>query len=734
MHAELQTHVAFHLTGKRLGAGLDAVGGLGLRPALLAGYRNLTRLRYDFPLLLVRNVPEDACVQSLSGVVDGLVHETARGDDGERLTRHLLRLEQEIRVLIAEGTTGSLSALWDTAASRLAARADESFQDSARRARSALKVDGEVVDCSEAMPARLLMHAWTTVQDSKARRFHDDVGRLILKLSDILRSDFVRSEAGRSAENLKASIGPAHDEVFDFEALSRLLAKALPKCSLPESRRRRIHWLLSVLESQRFFPATGAPGEPADGAEPYSFVFDSCAGALEAFRERLPRMLELAKAIAIARLEIESEYVEAKHDPFFEEFGDNALGPQGLTLFPAYLVCVNATDMQAAEYARLMEVLAAGLPVKVLVQAGDILEESPIRDEHLAFGARSRQLASMAIGLNEVYVLQSSSSNLFQLKDRILGGFAYPGPALFSVFSGASGQAGDLPPYLTAAAAMESRAFPAFSYDPSAGPEWASRFSLENNPQPDLDWPMQGFAYEDEEHQRISQDLAFTLVDFVACDRRYAGHFARVPRALWNARMAPVRECLAPETTGLPEKVPCLLLIDDNDVLQKVIVGDKLMREARRCREAWRNLQELGGIHNSHAERLLARERKAWEERREAETRTNEPKPAAEVATAAVAAVPAQEAAAAQDKPPPGEPYIETARCTTCDECIQINDKMFAYDANKQAHIVNPDAGTYRQLVEAAESCQVAIIHPGKPRNPNEPGLGELLQRAEPFL
>ena len=59
---------------------------------------------------------------------------------------------------------------------------------------------------------------------------------------------------------------------------------------------------------------------------------------------------------------------------------------------------------------------------------------------------------------------------------------------------------------------------------------------------------------------------------------------------------------------------------------------------------------------------------------------------------------------------------------------------MFAYDANKQAYIANPDAGTYLQLVEAAESCQVSIIHPGKPRNPNEQGLEELLKRAEPFL
>ena len=59
---------------------------------------------------------------------------------------------------------------------------------------------------------------------------------------------------------------------------------------------------------------------------------------------------------------------------------------------------------------------------------------------------------------------------------------------------------------------------------------------------------------------------------------------------------------------------------------------------------------------------------------------------------------------------------------------------MFGYDANKQAFIKDVNAGTYRQLVEAAENCQISIIHPGKPRNQNEPGLDELIKRAEPFL
>ena len=58
---------------------------------------------------------------------------------------------------------------------------------------------------------------------------------------------------------------------------------------------------------------------------------------------------------------------------------------------------------------------------------------------------------------------------------------------------------------------------------------------------------------------------------------------------------------------------------------------------------------------------------------------------------------------------------------------------MFVYNDNMQAAIADADAGTFRQLVEAAESCQVAIIHPGKPRNPKETNLGELVLRAEPF-
>ena len=739
MHSELQAQVAFHLTGNRPGAGLEVVAGLGLHPALFAGYRDLTKLRYDFPLVLVQNATDRGFVQCLSAIVDGVVHEIAQGDDGERLTRHLLRLEQEIRVLMAEGASGALSALWEKAAGRLAARGDDLLKDSLNRASAALKIDGKVVDCSSSMPADLINHAWASVQEKKARKFREDLARLTQKLSDILQVDRVRSKAGQSAESLKASVGAYHGEDFDFQTMSRLLTKSSPKATLPESRRRRIESLLSVLRSQRFFAVQGSVDKRGAGEKTHSFVFEHCTAALAAYRERMPEAIELAKAVAIAGLEIEGEYNEAKHDAFFKEFDAAGLDERDLAMFPDYLVLISAEKLQGVENDKLMEIFSAGLPVKILVQTDDLLEASPAGDAHLAIGVRSKQLASMALGLNEVYVLQSSGSNLFQFRDRILKGLAYAGPALFSVFSGSSGKAGDLPPYLIAAAAMESRAFPAFTYDPSAGADWASRFYLEGNPQVDRDWPVQSFAYEDAEHQKISQDLVFTLVDFVACDQRYARHFARVPQAKWNGSMVPVGECLAGDTQNLSEKIPCLLMVDRNDVLHKVIVDDKLIQGGATLP---RDVAQPAGTRRHSQSRTrsnCSRARKVWEERQQREVAVA-PKPAA-AAPAATPAAPVAETGgcdARAGRTGAGKVVRRTLhRNPTLHELRRVHA-----DQQRDVRLRREQAGVHREPrrrnLPAARGGRrelPGLDHPsGKPRNPNEAGLEELIKRAEPFL
>ncbi|HSS70323.1 MAG TPA: hypothetical protein VLQ46_06675, partial [Casimicrobiaceae bacterium] len=505
---------------------------------------------------------------------------------------------------------------------------------------------------------------------------------------------------------------------------------------LPPARRRRIERALAVLGSQQFFDRAGASSGPT---APFAFRFDNCAEAAEAFRARLPLLAEVVKAISIAELEVDGRYVEAEHDPFFERFDVDALTAEDIALFPDYLVCVAAGRNDAPENAGLMEMLSAGLPVRVLVEASDLLEQAALGGQRFAFGVRSMRLANTATSLGGVFVVQTASANLYALRRRLESAFRHRGAVLVSVYGGAGATAA-LPPYLAAAAAMESRAFPAFTYDPYAGDNQAARFSLEDNPQPEADWPVHALEYADAELQRVIEQCPFTIADFMLCDSRYAAHFARVPRERWNARMLPADEWLARDPKRVGDAVPYLLAVDGDDVLQRVIVDAQAMRTVTHCRTFWHRLQEQGGIHNSHAEILLAREQYKWEKAKALELEQlkaagvtpKEAPPAATPSDEAKGATSSAEAAA----PParnPDEAWIETARCPSCNECQLINERMFKYNENKQAYIADIDAGSFRQLVEAAEVCQVSIIHPGKPRNPNEPGLAELAARAEPF-
>jgi len=76
-------------------------------------------------------------------------------------------------------------------------------------------------------------------------------------------------------------------------------------------------------------------------------------------------------------------------------------------------------------------------------------------------------------------------------------------------------------------------------------------------------------------------------------------------------------------------------------------------------------------------------------------------------------------------------PWIETDDCTACDECININPNIFAYNNDKRAYIKDPDAGPYEDLVKAAEKCTAQVIHPGLPADPT--GQEKWIKRGEKY-
>jgi hypothetical protein len=152
---QFQDQLVFHMTGKRAGDGLEPLDVGALRPAALAPYRDLSRLRYDFPLVLPAVTTGDTYVHSLSAIVGALLAECApRGPEGERLRKHVLRVERELRVMLAAGESGLLSDLWAGAVERVSAGADETVGKVLAQAGDALKVDGEIVRSRRRWPRR----------------------------------------------------------------------------------------------------------------------------------------------------------------------------------------------------------------------------------------------------------------------------------------------------------------------------------------------------------------------------------------------------------------------------------------------------------------------------------------------------------------------------------------------------------------------------------------------------
>ena len=715
-----------------------------LMPALFARYGDLTALRHDYPLVLVEGEDAPQIIRPLSRIVDDALEAAApMGPDGEAMRQQVLKLEQRIREKVAAGSEELLSELWRVCEADLVRESGEApFGPMDRNmdlVRQKVTVDGKVIGCDAATPDRILGHAWQKVHHARARQFRKKVDGLILKLTDILKSDHMKSDEAHSADALSKAMGMDNDNSIDFSMLSDMLHRVQPEDRLPQDRVNRIKNALHVLQTQAFFgPGRASYTEPSK-AICYSYVFTSCSMALEAYRERLPSVVEFVKALTIAEMEVQNKYVSDLHDEVFASFDEHDLTAEQMALLPSAMIYLRDGVTDSAELAQAYEALAYGLPIKVLIQVDDVLGPTSPEPPRNSFGAGTPKLAAMAMGLNNAFVMQTNSAHLYRMQDALMHGMNYDGPAMFSLYSGASETVEGIAPYILAAAAAESRAFPNFTYDPSAGRDIAGRFDLSANPQIEADWPSHEISFEDQTGHGVTEAVHFTYGDFALCDRRYRRFCHPVSKKGWSGDMVAFADWMKEPVDSNTIRRPYVLGVNEDLNIARVVMDDKITSAARHCLDGWNRLQEMAGINNSHTLAALAKERIKREDlarelaNAEASVAASETvAPAAPVAASNPAEA-VTEVAEEPDAPSEGSPWIETPRCTTCNECRQINDRLFGYNDNLQAYIADPDAGSYRQLVEAAEGCQVSIIHPGLPRNPDEPNLDELKERAKVF-
>jgi pyruvate-ferredoxin/flavodoxin oxidoreductase len=407
-----------------------------------------------------------------------------------------------------------------------------------------------------------------------------------------------------------------------------------------------------------------------------------------------------------------------------------------------------------------------------------------------------KELALIAMAHRGTFVMQSSQATPSHLFGNLLRGLQVRRPALFILNAPCPrewGIAQDSAPE-AARLALESRAVPNLVFDPDAGTTFSQCLNLEGNPAIEDPWPQHELTYLDEEGEEQNMTLPLTIADWALGEDRFRDHY-REPRE--GDELLPFHELLEMEPGQRSGYVPFIHTVDADRHLRKVVVSAEIVDLAEERQRFWAQLRELAGVEVSKhlreavgasVARQLEREMadmKASYEAKFTQLTTQYPQliarriaegllraggnltvaelleqaeawegpafqapegldfgaapaaaPAVDAEPAAAEAAPAAEAepvAEDEDEDYLREPWIETIRCTSCDDCINLNNKMFAYNEDGQAYIADPRAGTFRELVTAAEACAPSVIHPGDPLNPDEKDLDKLIARAEKY-
>ena len=344
-----------------------------------------------------------------------------------------------------------------------------------------------------------------------------------------------------------------------------------------------------------------------------------------------------------------------------------------------------------------------------------------------------KEIGLIGMAHRTTYVLQSTIAQPSHMIEGFIKGLKARRPALFNLYSSCQPEHGigdDMSEH-QAKLAVESRAYPLFRYDPDAGTTPEECFDLEGNPAMDQDWPTYTMKYKQGRREK-SMELPMTFADFALTEVRFRKHFRMAPRDTWNENMVPLVEFLEMDHDDREGKFPYVWSVDKKQQLTRLLVAKPIVESCEDRRDFWKILRALAGEDKPEISRddIEAQVRQ--------EIIGNIASGLVQLAGGAGGAVEALSDMATAATPAPGAgdymaPWIDTADCTACDECVNLNSNIFAYNDDKKAYIKDPDGGPYKDIVKAAERCTARVIHPGLPRNRSAKDIDKWIKRGEKY-
>ena len=181
----------------------------------------------------------------------------------------------------------------------------------------------------------------------------------------------------------------------------------------------------------------------------------------------------------------------------------------------------------------LSRMVASGADVKALVLDTQVYSNTGGQASTATFGGqvtklsafgkaihgrpeRRKELGNIVMAHGEVFVAQTTPAHLNHFYRSIIDANDYPGPAVVIVYAACMPEHGIADDAAThqAKLAVESRAFPLYTYDPRRGDSTAARLSLQGNPAIKDDWA------------KSPDGTTIDFLTFARTEGRFAQHFA----------------------------------------------------------------------------------------------------------------------------------------------------------------------------------------------------------------
>ncbi len=637
--------------------------------------------------------------------------------------------------------------------------------------------DGACTGCGEKSVLHIFTSTITALMQGRVKKHVEYLDELIGRVETHLKAKLADTVNVADPSAIKAVVERSQDKDLKLSDLANALDEGQAGSPLDQEW---LTWMSDILAKLKdlkwryeegttktgranmgFMNATGCSSIYGSSFpyNPYPFPWsnhlfqDAASVSLGLFEGHMRSMGEGFKAIRMAESELAGEQDFKKIEADLQYFNWEAFTDEEYLLSPPVVAVGGDGAMFDIGFQNVSRALMSGRPIKIFVldtqvysntggqacTSGYIGQVSDMAPYGKAWKGKTevrKEMALIGAAHRTAFILQGSLANYTHLIEGYIDGINSRRPALFSIYSVCQPEHGvsDDATMFRSKMALESRAYPLFRFDPDAGESWEECIDMEGNPSMEDDWPVYKLEYQDDDGNQQTMEMPMTFADFAVGEARFRKHFRVAPADTWNDNMVPLSEFIDMEEDDREGLFPYIWSVDRKNRLMRVLVAEELVRSTEERRDYWRTLKGLAGLSGKVDPEAIAAQVRGETAQKLAQglmsmlagdgsaslpiDLPSEPNGSAAPAATATGFEPA---------------WIDRNECTACDECININSKIFKYDEDKKAFVDDPRGGPYKDIVRAAEKCTAQCINPGTPANPDEKGLDKLIKRAAKF-